>query len=111
MLYRSVQQGAGASTAPGMPSEQAQDPNPSMASFNTPPRGPMPTEMNMQSANKHDFREPFQDYSSVLTGKFIQGTAVMSSLVLTVRWSSVSELSSGLMLLVIRVLQKWYLLN
>lgn len=28
----------------------------------------MPTEMNMQSANKHDFREPFQDYSSVLTG-------------------------------------------
>lgn len=65
---KSVQQGAGASTAPGMPSEQPQDPNPSMASFNTPPRGPMPTEMNMQPANKHDFREPFQDYSSVLTG-------------------------------------------
>lgn len=71
VLCRSVQQGAGASTAPGMSSEQPQDPNPSMASFNTPPRGPMPTEMSMQSANKHDFREPFQDYSSVLTGKFI----------------------------------------
>ncbi|XP_022333898.2 aryl hydrocarbon receptor nuclear translocator homolog isoform X2 [Crassostrea virginica] len=65
---KSVQQGAGASTAQGMPSEQPQDPNPSMASFNTPPRGPMPAEMNMQSANKHEFREPFQDYSSVLTG-------------------------------------------
>lgn len=37
---KSVQQGAGASTAPGMPSEQPQDPNPSMASFNTPPRAP-----------------------------------------------------------------------
>lgn len=67
-VCRSVQQGAGASTAQGMPSEQPQDPTPSMASFNTPPRGPMPAEMNMQSANKHEFREPFQDYSSVLTG-------------------------------------------
>ncbi|XP_061172909.1 aryl hydrocarbon receptor nuclear translocator homolog isoform X2 [Saccostrea echinata] len=66
---KSVQQGAGASTAQGMPNEQPQDPNPSMASYNTPPRGPMPAEMNIQqSANKHDFREPFQDYGSVLTG-------------------------------------------
>jgi len=74
LIYRSVQPGSSsAGAAPSMSNTQdpVQDPAPSINPYSTPPR-PIPTDnMAMSGAGKQDFRESYQDYSTVLTGIII----------------------------------------